>query len=97
MTTGQCVSVIGAACGTLGSILTAFSLNSAISEINFARKPLEVTVEGIATKQPNIPVFTGLDRRFDKAGRKGAAIAWIGVGLLAMGFILQAVGVGLPL
>jgi hypothetical protein len=93
MNLSQYVSLIGAASGTVGSILTAFSLNSAISELNLARQGIETTVEGFVTNQRDIPVFKGFDKRFDRAISKSNCLVRIGVFLLSGGFILQAIAV----
>lgn len=89
----QWLAVFGALAGSLGSIITAFSLNSAIRELNIARKGIETTVEALASNQQDIPVFQGFDQRFDRAVSLGNKLVWLGVFLLAAGFVLQAVSV----
>ena len=59
----QWLAVLGAAAGSLGSIITAFSLNSVIRELNIARRAIETTVEALACNQRDIPVFQGFDQR----------------------------------
>ena len=93
MTAQQWLAVLGAAAGSLGSVITAFSLNRVIRELNIARKGIEVSVEALASNQPNVPLFDGLDERYDRAVRWGNRLVWIGVGLLAAGFILQAISI----
>ena len=90
LTSQQWLAVLGAAAGSLGSIITAFSLNSVIRELNIARGFLEVTVEALASAQPNIPVFQGLEQRYHHASRWGNKVVWVGVALLVAGFVLQA-------
>jgi hypothetical protein len=93
MTIQQWLAVAGAAAGSLGSIITAFSLNFVIRELNIARRGLEITVEVLANNQNGIPVFQGFDQRYDRAARLGNKLVWLGVFLLVAGFILQAVSV----
>ena len=93
MTLQQWLAVAGAATGSFGSIITAFSLNSVIRELNIARKGIEVTVEALASNQHDVPVFEGFDQRYDRAVRLGNKLVWLGVFLLVSGFILQAVSV----
>lgn len=90
MTTPQLLALLGGASGTVGSILTAFSLNGVIRELKFARLALDTTIEAVATNQRDIPVFTGVDKRIEQAEKKGSWILWAGVILLATGFLLQA-------
>jgi len=89
----QWLAIFGAAAGSLGSIITAFSLNSIIRELNIARKGIETTVEALASDQSNIPVFQGFDQRYNRAANRGNKLVWLGVFLLVAGFILQAVAV----
>jgi hypothetical protein len=93
MTGQQWLAVLGAGAGSLGSIITAFSLNSVIRELNVARKGIETTVDVLASGQRDIPVFRGFDQRFDRAVSLGNKLVWLGVLLLVAGFILQAVAV----
>jgi hypothetical protein len=79
MNTQQWLAVIGAGAGSLGSIITAFSLNAVIRELNIARGFLEVTVEALASNQANIPVFQGLADRYHRASRWGNKVVWVGV------------------
>lgn len=92
MTTSQILAAIGAAAGTLGSILTAFSINGVVSVLNTARKALELSNEMAAMSNDRL-VVNGLDKQVQRASRKGAWLLWVGVSLLAAGFILQALGV----
>jgi hypothetical protein len=89
----QWLAVAGAAAGSLGSIITAFSLNSVIRELNIARKGIETTVEALASNQHDIPMFQGFDKRYDRAVSFGNKLVWVGVFLLVAGFVLQAVSV----
>jgi hypothetical protein len=91
MTTQQWLAVAGGAAGSMGSIITAFSLNYVIRELNIARRAIETTVQALAVNQHNVPVFHGLDQRYDRAVRRGNWLVFTGVFLLVAGFILQAV------
>jgi hypothetical protein len=91
MTTQQWLAVAGGAAGSMGSIITAFSLNYVIRELNIARRAIEMTVQALAVNQQNVPVFHGLDQRYDRAVRRGNCLVFTGVFLLVAGFILQAV------
>ncbi len=87
-------TMLGAACGTLGSILTAFSATKALQEVNYARRFIETSVQAIAENpQGNIPIFTGLDKRFKKAAMRDGIFLWIGVLFLSLGFVLQAMSI----
>jgi hypothetical protein len=87
------LAIAGALCGTVGSIITAFSVNSVLRELHLAQEFLNVTAEALATDQRDVPVFTGTDRRFGKAESRSSKILSLGVALLAIGFILQAASV----
>ncbi len=93
MTIQQLLAVAGAAAGSFGSIITAFSLNSAVRELNIARKGIEMTVDHLVSNQPEIPVVQGFDERYDRAVKFGNKLVWVGVFLLVAGFVLQAVSV----
>lgn len=90
MTIQQWLAIAGAFCGSLGSILTAFSLNAVVRELNFARQFQEITQEALAGRGP-VPIFTGLDQRMAAAQATANRYLWPGVLLLAAGFILQAI------
>lgn len=90
MTVQQWLAVAGAAAGSLGSIITAFSLNSVIRELNIAHMGIEATVEALANDRRDIPVFQGFDKRYNRAVSFGNKLVWFGVFLLVAGFVLQA-------
>lgn len=92
MTTQQWLSIAGGLAGSLGSIVTAFSLNAVIQELNLARGFLETTLEGMASTG-NAFIFTGLDERYKRASRWASKVLWVGVCLLVLGFVLQAASV----
>ena len=91
MTVQQWFAIAGALCGSLGSIITAFSLNATIRELNFARQGLAATSEALASNQRDVPFFEGFDDRIRRAQRQGMALVWAGVLLLSAGFVLQAI------
>jgi hypothetical protein len=93
ITNQQWLAILGAVAGSLGSIITAFSLNSVIRELNIARGFLEVTVGALASQQQNIPVFQGLEKRYHRASQWGNKVVWAGVALLVAGFVLQAISI----
>lgn len=96
MTTQQWLAIAGAAAGSLGSIITAFSLNYVIRELNIARQFISITLDCLANDLPDRPIFTGLDQRYDRAVKRGNRLVGLGVALLIAGFVLQAVSVALP-
>lgn len=90
MDTQQMLAVAGAACGTLGSIITAFSVSHVIRELEFSRQANEETVKMMARNQGDIPIFTGFGDRMKRAVKSDSRKLYLGVLLLAAGFILQA-------
>jgi len=84
------LAIAGALSGTGGSIITAFSVNGVLRELYLAQQFFSFTAEALATNQPDVPVFTGTERRFKTAETRSARKVWFGVILLALGFILQA-------
>lgn len=86
---------VGGVAGTLGSILTAVSMNGVIAELNIARIAASGTTRALAEQQVNVPVVVGLDKRFDEASKRGTRLLWCGMLCLALGFILQAVAIWL--
>jgi hypothetical protein len=90
MTTQAILAIAGGFAGTAGSIITAFSVNRILRELQFAHEALSVTIEGLATDQQPVAIFTGIKNRFKKAEVYGSVILWIGIGLLAVGFICQS-------
>ena len=93
MSMQQTVAILGAASGSLGSIITAFSMNTIVHELNIARQGIEQTVELLASNQRNIPVYKGFDERYRRATKWSNKLVWLGVFLLISGFILQATSV----
>jgi hypothetical protein len=93
MNSQQWLATIGAAAEALGSIITAFSLNSVVRELNIARGFLEVAVAALARNSRDIPVFEGLEDRYHHASKWGTKLVWVGVALLVAGFVLQAVSI----
>lgn len=88
-----CLAILGAACGTGGSIVTAFSVNRVLQTLSENDQFLNATVEALVTQQSNVPIFNGTNARFNRAQRGSASIVWFGVVLLCLGFILQAVSI----
>lgn len=84
------VAILGALCGTLGSVLTAFSVNATLDELKFARESLERTALMSLKEGGDVLVVTGHDKRIAAATKRDAWKLRIGVSLLALGFILQA-------
>ena len=89
----QCLSIVGAAAGTLGSVICAFSLNRVLTALMLAREAMDATLQAVVKNADPIVVFTGFDKRLTAASRRSAWLIWIGVALLAVGFIAQAMGV----
>jgi hypothetical protein len=87
----QTLGIVAAAAGTLGSILTAFSVNRSLTELNLARQFHELTLTALAEARSEVPLSQGLDTRYKNAKVTGTALLWLGVALLALGFILQSV------
>ena len=91
----QILTILAAACGTAGSILTAYSVSGLIRELVLARRFNSLSIEAIAKyvagTTRDIPLFKGLNENHKKAEKKGNVKLWIGVMLLAVGFILQTV------
>ena len=54
------------------------------------RSCLETTVIALVHNSSNLPVYTGLDKRHERAIRRSKAAAFVGIALLALGFLLQA-------
>lgn len=71
--------------------ITAFSMNAIRRELDDARQALDITTDALASNQRDVPVFQGLDQRIRRAGKRGSWLLWVGVILLAAGFILQAI------
>jgi len=87
------VAMFGAFFGTIGSVITAFSVSRSIRELNIARQAIEISIDAISSPQNNVPIFTGLDQRALRADRHGTRLLWTGVAFLACGFILQAISI----
>lgn len=96
MSTSTILAIAGAFAGTVGSIITAFSVNQALTALHLGHLALRVTVEGLATNQRSISMFEGIEKHFERAEAHGAKLVWLGVLLMAAGFILQALSVLLP-
>ncbi len=92
MTTPQLLAVLGAGAGTLGSIITAFSLNGVVSVLNAARNALELSNEVAATSNDRV-VVRGFDELMRTASWRGTKLLWLGVALLALGFVFQALSI----
>lgn len=91
MDSHQILSIAAAATGTLGSIITAFSVNRSLTELNLARKSHELTLAELVESRRDVHLIQGLGARYKDAKAKGTALLWLGVALLALGFILQSI------
>ena len=90
MNVSTALAIGGGLCGTLGSIITAFSLSRLLTELHLANELLRITVESYITERQDVPLFKGTDKRHESAEKHGTLLTWLGVVLLALGFILQA-------
>ncbi len=93
MTTYAGLAILGAFAGTAGSIMTAFSVNRLLTELKLAHRFVDTTLEALAANHGPILRFTGIEKRFAKAEKKGSWLLWPGVTSLGLGFILQAASV----
>jgi hypothetical protein len=93
VSTATILAIGGGLSGTLGSIVTAFSLNRLLAELKLAHQSLRISVEAAITTQGDVPIFRGIDERISAAETTGSCLTWVGVVLLALGFILQALSV----
>jgi hypothetical protein len=93
MTTPQLLSILGAAAGSLGSIITAFSVNGVLRALRLGNEAVATSIQSIAESIAhggNIFVFNGQDEHYRRAARVSGWIVWVGVSLLIAGFALQA-------
>ena len=93
MPTSTTLAIAGAIAGSIGSIITAFGANSTLRALHLGQEAHNETIRKLLSSSPGTPTFTGLDRQFDNAGASGARLVWLGVVLLALGFISQALSV----
>jgi len=93
MVTLQWLAAIGTGLGTLGSILTAFGLNGAVGELQFARNSLLGTVDALARRNRVVPIVTDHDRRIDRAKSRGNLLVGCGIVLLIVGLVTQVVAI----
>lgn len=93
MTLAAILAIAGGLFGALGSIVTAFSLNRLFAELRLAQEFLGITVEAYVNGIRDVPMFEGMQERYETAKKHGSTLTWIGVVLLALGFIFQAASV----
>jgi hypothetical protein len=86
------LAIVGALCGTTGSIITAFSVGRVLKELYLGQQFVSVSVEALVTGGV-VPLFTGTERRFKAAELGSVKVVWLGVVLLVFGFLLQGVSI----
>jgi hypothetical protein len=67
MGTVTTLATAGARAGTVGSMITAFSVNRALSALDMGQRMLRLTGEALATNQPEIPILRARRRNYDTA------------------------------
>ena len=90
MSTTIILAIAAGLAGTLGSIITAFGANKTLKTLRLAVSAHDFALVNLLSKSPMVPLVTGLDRQHDRAGKYDMKVVWMGVTLLAAGFILQA-------
>jgi hypothetical protein len=93
MPSSTTLAIAGAIAGTIGSIITAFGANSTLRALHLGQDAQNETIRKLLSSSSGSSISTGLDRQFDRAGASGARLVWLGVVLLALGFISQALSV----
>lgn len=93
MTAVQVLAVLGAGTGSLGSIITAFSVNGVLRALRLGNEAVARSVGSIAESVAHggdIYVFTGQDKHYVRAARTSGRVVWVGVLFLIAGFVLTA-------
>ena len=68
------LAIAWALAGTVGSLITAFSVNDALKAFHLGQCALHATVESLATNQSSIPIFKGTEEHFERVESKGSKL-----------------------
>jgi hypothetical protein len=90
----NCIQLIGAIIGLLGSIILAFSLNKLLSEIRFSINAMATSIESVANGG-DILIFTGLNKRLRNAD--SLSKWWIRIGIFCLATSTFLISLGLIL
>ena len=88
MTTAFTLSLLGLICGLLGSLLLANSLSRLVRAIVLAINALDTSLQAFAGKG-DVPIFTGLEKHFERGIVYSKKYTVIGFVLLAISFGVQ--------
>jgi hypothetical protein len=87
------LAIAGGLAGTAGSVITAFGANNTLRALRLSLDAHDLTITTYLTGQHNVPLWDGLPKQNKRAWARDTKLVWIGVTLLALGFILQGLSV----
>lgn len=74
----DCLSLLAAILGLIGSIILAFSLNRVLGEVRFCIEALSTSIESVVSTG-DVYVFRGLDQRLKSADKISGS--WVRAGI----------------
>jgi hypothetical protein len=91
------INLIGLVLNLIGTIVVCFSAGSLLTQIHTALMAHQVTLEADLGGHRAVPVFTGLDEGRAKELKLTNTRLRIGLWIIVVGFVLQAVAAVAPL
>ena len=76
----------------VGTVIVSLSAKTVMISIHTALMAHQTTLEAYLGGHQNIPVFTGLDETREKELKRSSTSVQVGLWLIIVGFLLQAVG-----
>jgi hypothetical protein len=92
MSLSAVLAIIGGICGLAGSAITAIGANKTIMSLRLASSAHDLTIKQIAERQ-GVVIFEGLGKQQEKAWKHDTRLVISGIVLLAIAFVLQALGI----
>ena len=93
MQTVVMIALTGLAASLFGCLLLAISLNSLLNELTLTAKAHDLTIQQLADPVSDVVVFTGLDSHVDRGQVHSRRRTVLGVLLVGLGSVLQAVAI----
>ncbi|MBI2812957.1 MAG: hypothetical protein HYX71_01575 [Opitutae bacterium] len=91
------INLIGLVLNLVGTIIVSLSAGSLMTRVHTALVAHQTTLEAYLGGERNIPLFTGLDKGREEEVRRSGTRLRVGLWLIVLGFILQALAAAAPL
>jgi hypothetical protein len=85
------LTIVGLVLNLIGTLMVTLGSGGLMQHVHNALFAHQTTIEALASPQPGVPVFTGLDERRDRALKRSGRVVAVGLWLVVLGFVAQVI------